>query len=230
MSIFYQLLATHLFSKFLQNIFDKFDYNKASSIAIFFIIVIYITNRTKNLKSYTYAYLFILSGVFLPLFLYKSRGSFLAVLLFIFFEIIFHRKEILQYPIKNLIFFSIALFIFIQSSFDLTDNEFNIQETSSVVNELLDQKNSKIDFLTFFIDDSRLYSTDHNVNWRLQIWQDVLFGSINENKFFLGYGYSEILPAMEIEARRGNDGTNENVHNFLFNMLGRGGFVQVLCI
>jgi len=33
---------------------------------------------------------------------------------------------------------------------------------------------------------------------------------------------------MEIEARRGNDGTNENVHNFLFNMLGRGGFVQVL--
>ena len=230
--IYVYILSTVSYPSFLVNFFktysDKFDYNKASSLAIFFIIVIYITNRTKNLKSYTYGYLFILSGVFLPLFLYKSRGSFLAVLLFIFFEIIFHRKEILQYPIKNLIFFSIALFIFIQSSFDLTDNEFNIQETSSVVNELLDQKNSKIDFLTFFIDNSRLYSTDHNVNWRLQIWQDVLFGSINENKFFLGYGYSDILPAMEIEARRGNDGTNENVHNFLFNMLGRGGIVQVL--
>ncbi len=215
------------FIKFFENYSDKFDFNKAASLALFFLATVYLSNRTKNLQSYTIGYFFILSAIFLPLLLYKSRGSFLAILLFVLFELFNMRGEIVKYPLKNIIFFVIAILIFVQSSFDLTDNEFKIEETSNAVSDLLDQKNTNVSYFSFYYTDSRLYSLDYNVNWRIQIWQDVINDSLKEKTILFGNGYQQILPAMDNPERQGRDGTNENVHNFIINMYGRGGIVQV---
>ena len=89
----------------------------------------------------------------------------------------------------------------------------------------LERRNASI----FVVNDSRLYSGDGNLNWRFKIWQDVIFDVNNETTTFLfGYGYKEIIPAMTLDIeRRGNDGLNENVHNYIINILARGGLVQV---
>ena len=46
--------------------------------------------------------------------------------------------------------------------------------------------------------------------------------------FLKGYGYNEIIPAMDLVHRRGTDGTNENPHNFVFYILARGGLIQLI--
>ena len=72
----------------------------------------------------------------------------------------------------------------------------------------------------FFIRDSRLYSADGNLNWRLQIWQDVWNDLKKSNRTILfGYGYKDKIPTMNIEERQGIDLKNENVHNNFVNIL-----------
>ena len=99
--------------------------------------------------------------------------------------------------------------------------------------------------------EGRLYSQEQMANWRLQIWQDVardLFWNSNyyqdpvnyhlvreqldrRNDIFLtGFGYNEILPAMNHWERQGNDGSNQNPHNFFVYALGRGGLFLALLV
>ena len=47
-------------------------------------------------------------------------------------------------------------------------------------------------------------------------------------KIIFGYGYTEIIPAMNKFERQGDDGENENVHNFLVNIFARGGLIQLI--
>ena len=49
-------------------------------------------------------------------------------------------------------------------------------------------------------------------------------------KYLTGFGYNEMLPAMNHWERQGNDGSNENVHNYFFNVLGRGGILHLITI
>ena len=42
-----------------------------------------------------------------------------------------------------------------------------------------------------------------------------------------GYQYNEKIPAMDDPFRSGDDGTNENVHNFIINILARGGLLHL---
>ena len=77
----------------------------------------------------------------------------------------------------------------------------------------------------------RLESTDPTANWRLDIWQDVIFDLVQEKKYLSGYGYNEIFPQMldpTAPGRLGRDGLNENVHNYLVNILARGGVLQLI--
>ena len=60
------------------------------------------------------------------------------------------------------------------------------------------EKNTDKFFLSFFIMDGRLYSREMMANWRLEIWQDILRDLNNENRFLKGYGYNEIIPAMDL--------------------------------
>ena len=78
-----------------------------------------------------------------------------------------------------------------------------------------------------YFENNRVNSGDGNLNWRLQIWQDVYQDLNDKNKLISGYGYSGAIPAMERVDRAGLDGTNIHVHNYFVNILARGGLVHV---
>lgn len=126
------------------------------------------------------------------------------------------------------------------------DKPLNASTIQENLNNLVNEKNTGEIFYSFYVMDGRLYSQEQMANWRLQIWQDVvrdLFwysdytederyeliriqGERRNDIFYKGFGYNEILPAMNHWSRTGTDGTNENPHNFLINALGRGGVLQ----
>ena len=63
-----------------------------------------------------------------------------------------------------------------------------------------------------------MYSEDATANWRLQIWQDIIEDLSEKELYIFGYGYEEIIPAMDDVERKGTDGTNEHVHNYFVNI------------
>ncbi len=107
----------------------------------------------------------------------------------------------------------------------------NIKEVSEdiYINIIPPEKEYKnvTHFWIFTLADNRLYSNETNIDYRLQIWQDVLIDLRLQNKLFSGYSYNEIIPAMTPAERRGWDGTNENVHNYLINIFARGGIIHL---
>ena len=65
-------------SKFFIQYSDKFDYPKAHIHVLFYVIVTYLNFQYYRNKSNSYYYFLILSSLFFPMFIFKSRGSFLA--------------------------------------------------------------------------------------------------------------------------------------------------------
>ena len=100
---------------------------------------------------------------------------------------------------------------------------------SDNLNKLVENKNTIDVFMSFFIYEGRIYSRDGTTDWRLDIWQDVVEDLRDKNKLLFGYGYSSIIPVMvdpEAPGRLGEDGLNENVHNYAITILARGGLIH----
>ena len=105
------------------------------------------------------------------------------------------------------------------------------QEISESVIKLANKNDQRNVFLSFYFMDGRLYSEDTTTNWRLDIWQDVVLDLRTKEQILIGYGYDSIIPVMldlSKPGRLGRDGNNENVHNFIINILARGGVIQIL--
>ena len=240
--IYVYVLSTVNYPEFLINFFldfsDKWDFNKASSLGIFFVVVVLINFEFNNSKNASHTYFIFASSLFLPLFLFKSRGSFIAVILFVALHIIIYRKELFNTPYKTAGLILLAIIVLMVSTIFILNKDveqlieddalFSLFYDGEAVKQLQNQKDTKVDsFLSFYTRDGRLYSIDGNINWRMQIWQDVIFDSIDDNKVIFGIGYKDKIPAMQIFERQGRDGLNENVHNFLFNIYARGGLFQL---
>ena len=106
-----------------------------------------------------------------------------------------------------------------------------ISSVSSNLNKLIENKNTVDVFLSFYIYEGRIYSRDGTTDWRLDIWQDIIEDLNDKDQIYSGYGYSSILPIMvdpEAPGRLGEDGLNENVHNYIFTILARGGLIQLI--
>ena len=50
------------------------------------------------------------------------------------------------------------------------------------------------------------------------------------NNLLTGYGYDDIIPAMDSDQRYGLDKKNINVHNYLMHILSRGGLLHVFLV
>ena len=120
--------------------------------------------------------------------------------------------------------------IFISSSAFVSDSQLTPESGIAIVEDLFENKNTQATFLSFYFEDDRIFSQDGNINWRLQIWQDVIFDTLTIEKILLGNGYSSKIPAMEDPSRSGYDGTNENVHNYFINIMARGGLLHLIII
>ena len=218
------------------NFTDKFDYLKASDLVIFFLFFAYHFIKSEYFYNKKFNTLFLLFCFFyLPLIMHKSRGASIAFILFTIFIVILHLKNkySLRFYIVSLFFIIIS---FVTSSFIVSKSPIELSEIDEKViyvstgryqKQVQNTPQNTDDYPIFYFEDNRFFSSDGNFNWRLQIWQDVIFDLMDKNKIFIGYGYNEKIPAMNEIYRSGNDGTNENVHNHLINILARGGLIHL---
>ena len=219
------------FVEFFQNYSDKFDFNKAHMTIAFYVIVTfanYLYSKINLGKKINNLILFsMISGLYFPIFIFKSRGAFLSALIYALYYLYLVKNEFFEN--KKIIIFLFILFfaLFFISSYFVSGS--NIQEEAGidVVTEIFQNKDTSATFLSLYVQDSRLFSTDGNINWRLQIWQDVFSQAYKNNWLIFGFGYQDIIPAMNNPDRSGYDGTNENVHNFLVNIFARGGLASL---
>lgn len=237
------LFSTGFYPNFIMDIFiqysDKFSFPKASDIMLSLVIINLLNFRIFNNKKFNLFYLITSVSIMLPLLLLMSRGSFLSIVVFTLLFLFFERKFVFKNFIYSFIIFVLGYVVFTLSTYNVNDIEFNqditAQELSITENikEIAKKKETRKAFLSFYFQDGRIMSIDNTTNWRLDIWQDVIEDLNNKNQFLLGYGYNEIIPVMldpSAPGRLGRDGLNENVHNYLINVLARGGFFVALLI
>ena len=130
------------------------------------------------------------------------------------------------------------------------DETFSTNTIQKSLNVVINEKNTTTIFASFFIINGRLYSQEQMANWRLQIWQDVVRdifwyaeysmdekynliraqGEFRSDLFLSGFGFNEILPAMDYWERNGSDGSNENPHNYFIYVFGRGALPLLIFI
>ena len=190
-------------------------------------------NKLFNYR-FKFEYFLYISALLLPLFLFISRAAFIATFVFFLYELYLYAK--VNEKKYSQIFVQVFLFLIIFfSSVNFVQNKEIISDTAYYENFIdLTQQRSTIQYDSvtgnnlFWLSNGRLYSADGNLNWRLQIWQDVIHDLHNSNSLLFGYGYDEKIPAMTLESRMGIDGLNEQVHNFIINILARGGLFQLV--
>ena len=242
--IVHYLFSSGYYPNFLMDFFnkysDKFTFTKASDIMLVLVISnLLLLNIQKNKKIF-FIYFGLTLPLLLPLLLEMSRGSFIGALLFFVLIIFFNFKFFLTNT-KFLLFFIIfSSSIFVVSTFRISGVSFDFSQGDDVlidrsvsgsITKIANKNETRKAFLSFYLEDGRIVSHDNTTNWRLDIWQDVLEDLNQKDSLILGYGYNEIMPIMtdpSAPGRLGRDGLNEHVHSYIFNILGRGGIVQLI--
>ena len=232
----------NVFIDFFKENSDKFQFLKASDIFIGYASVNFLMKYILKSQNRRFLFFLITSGLLLPLLLFASRGSFLGVLIYMTFEIFYSRKYILNNKTRVFIYILISSIFFSFSTLRIDTVELarpTVEEIIKVANpstisesitSLAQEKETVTVIFSFYMHYGRLESTDPTTNWRLDIWQDVIFDMFGENRVLTGYGYNEIFPQMldpTAPGRLGRDGMNEHVHNYFVNIFARGGIFQL---
>lgn len=233
------LLTSVYFPTNLESFFyqysDKFRLLKGSDL--FMVFAIYCTlfmERIRN-NNFLYLFTFLISGTLIPLIVFSSRGAAIGTLIVLTYNIFKNRSSFL----RNKLLFSVSLTGFlicltlssIYLDWAVIDfEEINTEVAINSIEMTLITKRypTEIEMPIFYVFEGRLMSGDGNLNWRFQIWQDVIFDLLNSNQLFFGYGYKDNIPAMELVSRQGLDGENIHVHNYFINILARGGIAQLI--
>ena len=237
------IFQTTFFPDFIKTFFinfsDKFEFLKAGDVLLVFVLSLLVMQNTLgNSLKYKTIFLFTFS-IFLPYFLYASKGAFLASIVFLILQLKSIKSVFTKFTLKNASILIGSIFLFFLSTFYIYGNFIfekvpgeskDIVVSMDIVDSLsaiVDERNTTEAFFSFYVDSGRLYSEDVTANWRLQIWQDIIQDLKQSNNLVFGYGYNEIIPAMDDKERRGSDGKNENVHNYFINIFARGGLLQL---
>jgi O-antigen ligase len=189
--------------------------------------------RIKN-NNFIYIFTFILSGALIPLIVFSSRGASIGTLIVLVYFIHKNRKALVRSKILFLGSSLIFLIVLTLTSIYLDWTKIDFEEINTEVAieslemTLVSKRYPETIKPTFYIENNRLNSGDGNLNWRLQIWQDVSSDLYKKNKLVSGYGFKTAIPAMEEKGRSGLDGTNIHVHNYFVNILARGGVIHLL--
>jgi|AACY02.3.fsa_nt_gi hypothetical protein len=236
------LISTGNYPDFLINFFkensDKFQFIKASDLAIGLFVTLLLVNKNNKNKRFTLFYTLCSISVFIPVMLFNSRGSIIALIIFATLFCLYEYEIIASNKIFSLGVFLFSLILFFSSAYRVYGNldfykepeSMNIANISEAVSGIVKNKDTSKVFLSFYIQDGYLMSWDATTDWRLDIWQDVFYDLKQKRMLTTGYGYSEIIPVMldpTAPGRLGRDGLNENVHNYFVNILARGGVSQL---
>ena len=224
---------------FFVNYSDKYELQKGSDIALNFIVINYLIQRKYSYTKFSYIFLSLNVSLILPLALYKSRAAFISILVYVFYEVFQIYKKRLLLSKLNLVLL-IPIFLILSSSTYLSQTQEYPEEVSAeiIANSYsglgkyrLKHFQEELPFLYF--QDSRVYSGDGNLNWRLDMWQDMVDDLFSEKNTLLGFGYTEKFMVFQVDNtgygnnRVGLDEKNENLHNYFLNIFSRGGLVQL---
>ena len=240
------LFQVFLIPDFIVNFFlsfgDKFEPHKGSDLTLLFVVTFMLNGRFfRNNKNY-YAFLIIFSGLYLPFLYFKSRASFIAVFIFLIYEIVKNRKTVINqlWFFKGFIVMVLSLIVLLQSVFWVRQSGIiKVYEAKENVVSLVEYRTqTTIEDAPslFWISEGRLYSSDGNLNWRLIMWQDSIQDNVDENKLLFGTGYKDKFNVFKVNNtgfgndRRGLDQLNEQVHNYFMTVLLRGGIIQLLIV
>ena len=233
-------ISENLQNEFLNHV-DKFEYPKGSDLLLAFIFVFFIYIEYKRYSKTSFIVMTLFAALYMPLFLVKSRSGFISLVLFLL--LIFPKFKKNGLLVDKYLTFSliVSVIIFLVSTSwvvgrdiivdDDIDEELKFAITSryATINDNLYEE-SVLKLKLFYFNDGRIFSSDGNLNWRFQIWQDVYHDMNSSDILFNGYGYSNIIPAMDSDQRGGEDSQNINVHNYFIHILSRGGFLHVLMV
>ena len=242
--IIHYLFSSGYYPDFIMSFFmdhsDKFNFTKASDIMIVSVIASLVLFNTEKNKQVPFIYFAAVVPLLLPLLLEMSRGSFVGAAIFYILVMGFNWRYLFSIPRFTIILILISASTFIFSTYRISGIEFNASQKQEVVvmdtslaggiKKIAKKNDTRKAFFSFYIEDGRLVSDDNTTDWRLDIWQDVIEDLNNKDSVISGYGYNEIIPVMTdptAPGRLGRDGLNENVHSYIFNILARGGIVQL---
>ncbi len=239
------IFSTRGISENLQNFFlnftDKFEYPKGSDILLAFIFIfIFILNKLKFSKI-SLNLISIFFALLAPLLMVKSRSAFFSAVIFMLLLIPSFRSKIKIFDKKIIITIFLSAIVFVLSTSWVVSRDLVVDE--EITDELkyaitsrystINDNRYEEDYLKlslFYFEDGRIFSTDGNLNWRFQIWQDIVNDMWGSSLFVTGYGYEDIIPAMDSDQRYGQDKQNINVHNYFFHIFSRGGIVSVVFV
>ena len=226
---------------YILNFVDKFEYPKGSDLLLAFIFVFYFILKISNFSSSSVNILILFAALYIPLFLVKSRSGFISLMFFLIILFFYLKRSDFKLG-KSFIFtclFSILVFLVSTTwvvSRDIVidediDNEIKYAITSryQTINDNVYEK-EVLKLKLFYFENGRIFSSDGNLNWRFQIWQDVLRDMIKEKNIIYGYGFNEIIPAMNSNQRVGQDSQNINVHNYIIHIISRGGLFHLALV
>ena len=228
---------------------DKYEPHKAADIVLILIIFstyfkIYLEDNFKFFSIQS-----IIFSLFLPLLLYKSRASFIALFLYGTYFLFSHLSKIKSNSSKSLFLLLACLIVTTFSTIvsqRLIIEEFSVEEIGNSYIQLSQYKfETYVEENSFlYVNNNRLFSADGNLNWRLQMWQDQIIFTIEDGNMFTGLGYKNVLKVFTVETpsescdlndegscgnnRRGLDGLNETLHNFFITLFARGGLSTLL--
>lgn len=234
--------STRGISENLQNFFlnytDKFEYPKGSDLLLAFIFVFYIFLTRKQFSQNSLIAFLLVGALYAPIFLVKSRSAFFSLMIFSLLVLPKFKQNIAKLNKHFYISTILSLIVFTLSSswvvsrnitvdeYITDDIKFAITNRYHTINDNVYEE-TVLNISLFYFRDGRIFSSDGNLNWRLQIWQDILRDMVSSNKLITGYGYDGLIPAMDSDQRLGQDGTNINVHNYVMHILSRGGLIHL---
>ena len=136
---------------------------------------------------------------------------------------------------RSYIVFLISIILFITTAHFLVDFSFKFQETPEAVAQVFKHKyivsntyDGDVPFI--YILDGRLFSADGNLNWRLQLWQEIIMFAEQNDQILFGQGFHSKPHIFDNFIYSGLDGLNENSHNYFLNIFMRGGVFGLLLI
>ena len=108
------------FVEFFQNYSDKFDFNKAHMTVAFYVIVTFANYLFSKINFGTKINNLILfsmiSGLYFPIFIFKSRGAFLSALIYALYYLYLVKNEIFENKKIIIILFILFFALFFISS------------------------------------------------------------------------------------------------------------------
>ena len=219
---------------FYENNSDKVDFLKGSEIAIFFIVVTFFSNKLYK-KGIMIDVFFLISALYVPLVLFKSRSAGIAVFIYFIVQLYQYRKHFKKDKRRTLILSICFIILLSCTSHFLVGNIFGIGETDDAIAQVLRHKyvvsntyDGEASFIYFF--EGRFRSADGNFDWRLQLWQEIISISREDGNVLFGRGFNDPSPIFADYIYSGTDGLNLNSHNYLINIYITTGLLGVIIV